>query len=1396
MFDFAVVREVDGKRSAGFEELCVRLSEALCGALVVELLRVDGAGGDGGVEAIAKTSDGREVGIQSKYFVGSLGTSQWKQVEKSVRQALTKHPSLTDYFVCVPRDRSPAAHSKWSAMTKSWARKHPRLRVTWFGRSELSSFLTQPTWSYLATYWLGSPFFSVAWARDRSELAIKQLHRRFTPTLHNKTRAERGLSRMLALQVARVEYRKHCAQLAVEVRKLLPKLRDTKWPAEASDLPTLCLKALEASEAALRGMCDGRIIDQGLGFGQCIDTLERALGDVAGAAWNEDRRLQVEKKPDSERYTANGVAREVSSARSLAEDLQKLFSAYYDAKPKAVWLLTGAAGTGKSHLLATMVRRVLDEGGVAVMVIGEQFIDSRPVASQICELLGWGGTFGDLLACLQAHSQISGRPSLLVVDAINETPTRGTWLAQLLQIEAEVAKHTGVHLLLSCRQDWLESCIPPSLLSSASQIEHTGYDLGFEQAVSAYFAGYNVTSEVFPPLVPEFKNPLFLKTVCETYEGRKLPNEPLSFTTVLAAWEQRICERIEQAIDCPIVQTQSAIRRILEQMAIDQVSSLSAESVRAICLAAFSNDTASKSLYRHLQSSGLLEEVQRAGATIVRLQYERFFDVRVVEVEIARFADVAAWKNHWRTSVLSKIAKPGTAAVSRARLSAYALLLPDRFGLELVECALPRASKTSWSHPADRVWDAWLGSLAWRRIPPSDTKVRQKFLAWANGGRRLGDVYGRLIGFACIAEHPLNADFLHRVLLNMPLPKRECMWTVPLAEEDLSAEGEGDLHDFVDWCESARDRASDEQARLAATVLVWLTSTTNHSNRDRATSVAIRVLAGRKTPVNAVTSAFWEVDDPYVKERLLAVLAGVLPTLTPDGARTLGNDVCRRFFDSGDVPLNLLQREYMRFIADFCESQGVLEPHLTLKARAPYVSKKPKVWTEAQVRRFEKDDAYRDIASSLYPEEMGPGMYGDFGRYVMGSAVHHFVDDSKPDPAASTAYLRYPTEDARRARRYIWSRVIGLGWTPGMFQEFERSLRSNGRQRARIERISKKYQWIGLYEYVGYLSDHRKYRNWSDELATSAAGWQLLLRDFSPAKVFFDHDSETEGETQGLMAAEKRSPIPRMKTLSERVFWTRSAFEPFERYLHVSIAERPRVVLHAHLNYEEELDFGVTQDKAESGGQWIDIRSFVVPRDHVAPLVERLRTRTFWGHGCDLPKAYECWPSEYPWHAMLDAVEETCSEGYPWLASTDGPLHGTACSLETGGSRFTVPSPGIVREVGKSESGPLSAPRPSNEVGYQIDTSAGAPVLWGSVEGDSLLAVDFDTLTGWLTERNWSLVWCVLSERRAMKGYDFLAAESHMSAVFVLEPDGSLAEVPAARMDWTNESLRTHEGSK
>ena len=415
-------------------------------------------------------------------------------------------------------------------------------------------------------------------------------------------------------------------------------------------------------------------------------------------------------------------------------------------------------------------------------------------------------------------------------------------------------------------------------------------------------------------------------------------------------------------------------------------------------------------------------------------------------------------------------------------------------------------------------------------------------------------------------------------------------------------------------------------------------------------------------------------------------------------------------------------------------------------------------------------------------------MYGDFGRYVMGSAVHQFVDPAKINPDAPTHYLRYPEEDDRRARRYIWSRVIGLGWSPDLFKEFESHLGWDGRQQPSVERIGKKYQWIGLFEYLGYLSDHRKYRTWGDEFKDSASAWELTQRDFNPASAVFNLDKNPGDESTGLLAEQAGSPVHRFSLLRERVEWVASKFESFDRYLHASVAGEPRLVLYGHMTFNEQLDFGLTKGTAEHAGQWVDVRSFIVPSRRVPELTNRLQQRTFWGRGCDLPGAYECWPSEYPWHEMLDAVDRACSEGYPWLSRDDGPLHATACELASDSSRFCVPSPGLVRELSHSKIGPLSAVQQDNALGLRIDAASGKSIFWGTTGGPQLLVTDFELFTDWLKEKEWSLVWCVLSERRAMRGYEYTAMQSHQSMVYVLRPDGKLGVFPAKREEWVNDA--------
>ena len=121
--DWKAIRSLNGSQAEGFEELCAQLARAeLPSDAKFERKSVP----DAGVECYCVQPDGTEWGWQAKYF-DSLGSSQWSQLDHSVKTALDKHPALVRYFVCVPMDRPDAriegqksAMQRWDEHVEKW----------------------------------------------------------------------------------------------------------------------------------------------------------------------------------------------------------------------------------------------------------------------------------------------------------------------------------------------------------------------------------------------------------------------------------------------------------------------------------------------------------------------------------------------------------------------------------------------------------------------------------------------------------------------------------------------------------------------------------------------------------------------------------------------------------------------------------------------------------------------------------------------------------------------------------------------------------------------------------------------------------------------------------------------------------------------------------------------------------------------------------------------------------------------------------------------------------------------------------------------------------------------------------------------------------------------------
>lgn len=1373
-FRFSDIRALDGKQSQGFEELCVQLLPWLVAEQPIErVVRVDGRGGDGGVEAIAHAASGLRVGLQSKFF-SVLGRSQWAQIKESVKTAMDKHPELTRYLVCVPLERTPAQITTWGVLVADWKKLNPTLSIEWVGSSELFGHLLKPDASHLKTYWFSCPDFSIDWVATQTQVAIGQLHDRYTPRLHQPTSAEERLELLTASPRARAEHRKQSSELVIAWRRVLREFPDQ---VKKQNLSTDLSQLQTAFDAMLVAMRRGHLVDQ-------RDDLVASLGALGERA----EQLVEELFPGERKYPGPywTFRRDSKLEDALAQTVTviKTVESYVHAQRQPVWVLTGEAGTGKSHLLANLAEKLLADGRACLLMVGERFASNAVLAEQIPGLLHWDWPLRDLLACLSMQAVITGNTALLMVDAINESPVRGFWRRELPQLIALMQEFSGVRLLISCRTDCLDSTLPSGVRTDQNTIRHQGFDLQFHEAVQAYFDGYQVVSAQYPTLNPEFQNPLFLKTLCEAYQGKALPVGPVTFVGVLDAWETRVAEDIEMKLDCPQRATQRAIGEIVKALAQSDAKRILVDTAERICLNHFSDQSASHSLYRHLNSEGLLQEVETQGETWIRLQYERFSDVRIAQMALQNFTTKAQWLAHWQTVYLpNRVNGDFLEWGVEPELTAYALLLPSAIGVELIECPIGVVVRDHWARQEAKrmLWDAWLGALPWRTLLPDDQKITHLFAAWANQADDLRTVWERLFQFACIPGHPLNADHLHKYLCKLDLPDRELKWTVPLAKEDPTDQTDGSVvGPFMYWADAAAGKASDEQVRLAAQVLLWMTSSPNRELRDRATDVAIRILVACQR-AGAVCihllESFWSVNDPYVKERLLAVMCGVLPRLSVQNAKPIAEWVLCRFWQTEEVPSHILQREYAAFVVRHaCETGLLPREHLALLVRRPQKTK-PALWAEEQVDVYDKDPAFVSIAHSLRPEEMG--WYGDFGRYVMGSTVHQFVDGERAALTASGLGRVGEEHDARFARRYIWQRIIELGWTPAHFSEFERGLSYSSRigNEKRIERISKKYQWIGLHEYLGHLSDALLYREWDASPRPLRGAWELHKRNYHPELALGTGQKRDTWSESRPPWWTVDCPVPALDSVDEKRAWVQSAFQSFVPYLTVDHEQRRSVVLHTHLNFDEDLGFGVERFTAAQMSQWIDVRAFFIPKAELSPQLKALRAADFFGDGCDVPQVSQCWVSEYPWHPLFQDADEDCLHNHTWLRglSEDG-FYLPVCEISDDDRQILLPAPSLHRALGVLLGHPLSASTLTGSGCMEIHDNTGRCIVKASAQKKgAVLMIEEAVLMQYLRERDLTLVWAVLSEKSAWNGSNHVGGLTNQSSVYMLDDDGSIS---------------------
>ena len=206
------------------------------------------------------------------------------------------------------------------------------------------------------------------------------------------------------------------------------------------------------------------------------------------------------------------------------------------------------------------------------------------------------------------------------------------------------------------------------------------------------------------------------------------------------------------------------------------------------------------------------------------------------------------------------------------------------------------------------------------------------------------------------------------------------------------AYGEGGSVDrLLDWAKKQPEHVAapdPETVAACATVLSWFLTASDRFVRDRATKGLIALLSGEIALTCELVQSFDDVDDLYVRERVMAAAFGVaMRSSDAQGLVQLAQLVYRLVFAAGEPTAHILLRDYARAVIERALYLGAtLDIDLTL-IEPPYHSTWPQIPTASELEKFNPRREGSDLSNAergqfhLYFSVMG----ADFARYVIGT---------------------------------------------------------------------------------------------------------------------------------------------------------------------------------------------------------------------------------------------------------------------------------------------------------------------------------------------------------------------------------------------------------------------------
>ncbi|KMU63651.1 hypothetical protein STRNTR1_2678 [Stenotrophomonas maltophilia] len=1030
MVSFSTIRPHHGSQNNGFEELVVQLARRRPPPDAKEFRRIEGAGGDAGVEALWLKRDGSSIGIQAKYFL-RVRDIDWAQIDESVATTLKHRPDVNVYQIAIACDLTDKGGAKglgrtgwsmWDERVKRWQENALAMgrQVSFepITSSDLIDWLAQPSASGLSRYWFGTDVLNLSWFSGQVRIANTDLGERYTPGQHVNVAASLafdGLARTAALRarlLRAVESTwKHridssSAHLTDSVRDAVERAADalTQVHAMADAVEDPATKQWEVKQWLSDVQAAERLLDR----------LGEELHKQRHSANGNEARSTL--SGDHSNYIEHSV-REVG--RAIGELSHLLRSVAFRTDASRVLLVTGEAGTGKSHLLASEANRSLTEERPALLFLGQQFAKGNPwdQCEQSLGLSGWPRE--ELLGALDAAGEASGSRTLILIDAVNEGAGANLWRSYLAGFIESLSPYPNVAVVIACRTEYVPFAIPKSVLEGYPKVELHGFATFGEQEAAAvqYLDRRGIVRPAGPLLAPEFSHPLFLKAASDALIQKGdfvFPRGLRGALNILGFYLDSVGGNLLPASVEPTdlsTELRRALQGLAQEMARRKLDYVPRSQADVIVSQAFAPRTppSGTTWLEVLLRNGIVRldpdpTAQKDGSfvapeDVARMAFQRFQDHLFVQASLAGAEDAASIFSaggplEWLTCNSQRYKWAGL-------FEALSIQIPEAFDMELVD-ALPGGQGRWWSQWG--IQESFKQSVRWRAIKSRAghlTFTPRSLVLLNSIDQSTDDSIGLLLEVAAVPGHPWNANMLHKNLWHWGLNRRDLQWSrvIAFATED----DEHPVHRLLSWANGGKlDNAEPEMLQLVSIALTWLCSSTSRYIRDSATRGLCRLIKRLPAIHHQLISMMVEVDDLYVLERLLAASYGAACQLGDDPSlETMAATTFDLIFSNRRPPQHLLARDYALGVLEVAQARGLLPAAVDMtKARPPFPAKALRAPSQAVLEKRKEKLGDHSILSSC-------GAHGDFGNYEIRPAISYFSATKLDKPAPLSKRNRF-----------------------------------------------------------------------------------------------------------------------------------------------------------------------------------------------------------------------------------------------------------------------------------------------------------------------------------------------------------------------------------------------------